>query len=315
MTVSVSGRLPMRGRTLGFSWALPLLAGIALLGGGCQRPEGEGPGGRQQYLALTPEQELSLGRQAYREILSKYEVLPQNSPKVEQVRRVGSRIVRAAHIQPLLQEIRLHEEGYVFEWEFNVLEDRQINAFCLPGGKVGVFTGLFEVTHSSEDQLAVVLSHEIAHALAHHTSERLARAKMLHPAHQAAGGGLGGQPEEQRRRLIDLLTGLGTLAFERFQESEADHIGIFLMTFAGYDPREAVVFWENMSRASRGGHPPAILSDHPSDAQRIADIEKWVPMALGAKQAYDRGQVVKMDLPLREEGPSRRLREHRESEK
>ena len=254
--------------------------GFSLLGlatSGCEfaappRPQGAGPGRRQQQLALSPQQELQLGRQAYREILSNPSsgrVLPADSPQTQRVRRVAERIIRAANIEPLQREINLRPNaGY--EWEVNVLENPQINAFCLPGGKIGVFTGLLHVVQN-DDQLATVLSHEIAHALAHHSSERL--------AHHEFNGGVSGA--------------IWGRAFEREQESEADHIGLFLMTFAGYDPEEALRFWERMRAATAGGHrPPEILSDHPTDEHRIAALKAWVPKARAAKQAYDEGRIA-----------------------
>jgi predicted Zn-dependent protease len=218
---------------------------------------------------LTPEQELALGERAYREILSKF-VVAKSGPDVERVRRVGKKIAQAAEIEPLQREINLRVRGFKFQWEFNVLRDKQINAFCLPGGKVAVFTGLLPVA-ANDAQLATVMAHEVAHALAHHTSERLAR-------HKEGGG------------FLDLLVGK---AHDREQESEADHVGIFLMTFAGYDPEQAVVFWERMRTAtSSSSRPPEILSDHPSDSKRIAHMGSWIAPAKAAKRAFDEGRIL-----------------------
>jgi metalloendopeptidase OMA1, mitochondrial len=151
----------------------------------------------------------------------------------------------------------------------HVLDTPKINAFCLPGGKMIVFLGLLQVVQN-DDQLATVLSHETAHALAHHVSERI--------ANEQGGGG-----------ALALLRGK---AFDRAQEAEADHIGIFLMTFAGYRPEEAVRFWERMEQISAGQpHLPEILSDHPSDEHRLRNIESWVPRALAAKRAFDEGRI------------------------
>ena len=286
--------VPARPRRAGLV-VLGLAALLGLGGPGCGPPPNqEGPGRRSQTLALTPEQELSLGRQAYAEVLKKYPPV-RGGPEVERVREVGGRIARAAAIEPLLREINLHEEGYRFEWEFNVLKDRMVNAFCLPGGKVAVFTGLLPVAEG-DDQLATVLSHEIAHALAHHASERIAREQMYEQAVRAAGGVFGGMDPERRRQLIGLLAAgaqLRSLPFDRAQESEADHIGLFLMTFAGYDPDQALAFWERMREISeRRGRVPEILSNHPSDARRMAQIRQWIPNARAAKKAYDEGRVA-----------------------
>jgi predicted Zn-dependent protease len=250
-----------------------LCVGLLLPLCGCDTrpPQGQGPGHRPQELALTPEQELDLGRRAYKEVLSESEVLPKDSPQTRRVRHVGERIAETVKIEPLMREINLHVKDYRFEWEFNVLEDKHVNAFCLPGGKVAVYTGLLHVVQN-DDQLAAVLGHEVAHALAHHASERLAR-------QEREGGGL--------------LAALHGKKYDRAQESEADHIGVFLMTFAGYDPRQAVVFWERMKRLSdEQGRVPQILSDHPSDEQRIRDLEAWVPKALAGKKAYDEGRIA-----------------------
>jgi metalloendopeptidase OMA1, mitochondrial len=249
-----------------------------------------GPGKRQQALLLTPAQELALGTKLYRQILAESDVVPQDEAPAIKVRHVGERIARAASIPALQREINLRLRGYRFEWEFNVLRDRQINAFCLPGGKVAVFSGMMHVVEN-DDQLATVMGHEIAHALAHHASERLAQQQMLAQARQVAEGGAGAD-----QRLLGLLAFSGPLqglAHDRFQEAEADHIGVFLMTFAGYDPRQAVVFWTRMNRLSgQHGRLPEILSDHPSDAHRIAKMRAWVPWALGAKKAFDEGNIV-----------------------
>jgi len=260
---------------------------------GCSPTAGEGPGHRAQSLALSPEQEVKLGDQAYREVLSKEQPV-RSGPEVEQVRRVAANIAKAAEIEPLQREINLRVKGFTYNWEFVVLRKPEVNAFCLPGGKVAVFEGLFKVAQN-DAQLATVLGHEIAHALAHHASERIARQQKYEHAIQAIGTGLGGLSPQDRDQLIGLL-GAGasaySLKYDRQQESEADHIGLFLMTFANYDPAEAVRFWERMAQASGGGRAPEILSDHPSDANRVAQIRQWVNSARAAKQAYDAGRVA-----------------------
>jgi predicted Zn-dependent protease len=230
----------------------------------------EGPGQRSQTLGLSPDQELEMGRQAYQQVLreARDRIVPANDPAVRRVRQVAVRIVHAAGIEPLQREINLHLRGYRFEWAANVIDDRQVNAFCLPGGKIVVFSGILPVA-DNDAQLATVLSHEIAHALAHHSNERLTR--------------------EESGRVGFLME----KAFDRRQESEADHIGVFLMTFAGYDPEEAVQFWERMEQASRGARrPPEFLSDHPCDERRIHDLRQWVPRARGAKNAFDEGRIA-----------------------
>ena len=254
-------------------FVLSLSSGIAVAG--CSPPStgqgrGAGPGGRVQELVLTPDEEIKLGDRAYREILSKSKVVP-GGADVERVKRVGKKIALAAEIEPLQREINFRVRGFKFQWEFNVLHDRQINAFCLPGGKVAVFSGLLPVA-ATDAQLATVMAHEVAHALAHYTSERLSRQK-------SEGGG-----------FLELLVGK---AHDREQESEADHVGLFLMTFAGYDPEQAVIFWERMRTTTSGGsRPPEILSDHPSDSKRIAQMGTWIAPAKAAKRAFDDGRVL-----------------------
>jgi metalloendopeptidase OMA1, mitochondrial len=247
-----------------------MIVATCLPGAGCDigpATGGQGPGHRAQRLLLNPRQELALGRQAFEEIQGQVpEVSEGDGPR--RVRDVGRRIAETTKIEPLMREINLHTRGFYYEWEFKLFRRSDVNAFCLPGGKVGVFSGLLRVV-ANDDQLAAVLGHEIAHALAHHTSERLAR-------EQARGGGI--------------LAQLGNLRYDREQESEADHIGAFLMTFAGYDPREAVAFWERM--AGQHGQLPEILTTHPSDEHRIAQLREWVPRALGAKRAYDEGRIA-----------------------
>src|SRR5262249_11704030 len=159
---------------------------------------GEGPGGREQPLALTPRQELQAGREAYAEVLQEYRgrILPASHPDTVRCKRIVDRLARAAEIEPLQREIGLRIRGFVFEWEVSVVSERQVNAFCLPAGKMVVFTGIIPVA-GSDGQLAAVVSHEMAHALAHHASERIARERR--------GG-----------------SSLRRLSSDRHQESEAD---------------------------------------------------------------------------------------------
>jgi predicted Zn-dependent protease len=251
-----------------------LVALLALALTGCnfgpQGPQGEGPGHRSQQLGMSPAEELDAGRQAYQQVLSELRgrILPRSDPEVSRVRHIVSRLVAAAGIELLQKEINLRVQGYRFEWEVNVAHDDRVNAFCLPGGKMIVFTGILEVAQN-DDQLATVLSHEISHALAHHASERIAR-------------------DESGR-----VSFLWQKAYDRQQESEADHIGVFLMAFASYNPEEAVRFWERMQQLeNKKGKLPEILSDHPSDARRIRDLRGWARQAIEGKKAYDEGRVV-----------------------
>ncbi|HEY1379655.1 MAG TPA: M48 family metallopeptidase [Gemmataceae bacterium] len=289
------------------------LVGCAPVGGPMG---GAGPGHRSQRLALSPAEEYHLGVQAFEEVTREAReknALVTSGPAVQFVRTVGTRIADVAtgdsQMSRLLRrEINLHIEGYRFEWEFVVIRSDQVNAFCLPGGKVAVFTGLLSLIDRDApadrraDWLATVLGHEIGHALAHHSSERLAREQLTDRALHAATFGLGSKDitPEQRNGILKALaagTRLSSLPFERAQESEADHIGVFLMTFAGYDPHAAVQFWQAM--AARGGpHVPQILSDHPSDARRIAQLRMWADQAAAAKRAYEAGNTA--------DGPRRR---------
>ncbi len=227
---------------------------------------GNGPGHREQPLALTPQQELKIGREAYQQVLSQGDVA-RSGAQVDRVTKVGQKIAKVIEIRPLMKEINLDVKAGALEWEYAVIKTDQVNAFCLPGGKIAVFAGLLKMV-DNDDQLAAVMAHEIAHALAHHSSERVAR--------ERAGN-----------------RGFTSLAYDRQQESEADHIGVFLMTFAGYRPEEALKFWQKMeSQSGSRGHLPEILSDHPSDARRIAQIKEWVPAANAAEEALRKGRIA-----------------------
>jgi predicted Zn-dependent protease len=248
-----------------------LVSFVALVG--CEgRPSGNGadtgPGGRPQTLSLTPSQELAVGRRAFRDVLDEFDgrILSAESREASRIVGVTARLIRAAEIEPLQQEIHLRVRNYVFEWDVRAVRDPRVNAFSLPAGKMVVFTGLMHVA-ANDDQLAAVLGHEMAHVLSHHVSERVAR--------ERSGAGI-----------------LRSLSYDRMQESEADHIGVFLMTFAGYDPAQAVAFWERMHAVGDGGQTPEFLSDHPSAGTRIKSLRAWAPDALAAKRAWDEGRIA-----------------------
>jgi predicted Zn-dependent protease len=265
---------------LGAGAALSVCSTLA----GCYRAPGTA---RDQLIFFSEEKELEFGQQAYREVL-RGSRLSENPEVTEMVQRVGQRIAQAAN-KP------------AYQWEFAVIdEDKMVNAFCLPGGKVAVYTGILKVT-KGEAGLATVMGHEVAHALQRHGVERMSRSiidqiAQLGALGAAATGHAGGGA------IQGLLGAYGvnvSLPFNRKQESEADFIGLRLMAEAGYDPREAVPFWERMSGCPRQmigkvcfrsqQAIPEFLSTHPSDLTRINQIEAWLPEAL---QHYQGGNAV-----------------------
>ncbi|HWP58245.1 MAG TPA: M48 family metallopeptidase [Candidatus Acidoferrales bacterium] len=219
--------------------------------------------GRSQLLLVSEAQEASLGEEAYRHILR--DSVPVDHPEAERiVRKVGERIARVA-------------DRPDYKWEFRVINDPEMaNAFAVPGGKVAVYTGIFPVARD-ENGLAVVLGHEIAHALLRHPGERLSQQQLL-----ALGLGVAGAAGVSPSVLQALGLGAGVgviLPFGRSQESEADHVGLILMAKAGYDPRSALELWERMERKERGS-PPEFLSTHPSYETRMQQLRAWMPEAL-----------------------------------
>lgn len=231
--------------------------------------------GRKQFVDMSVQQEMALGFQSYQEVLSTEDVV-KNSPEVEMVRDVGTRIAKVTDVSD-------------FEWEFNVIRSPQINAFCLPGGKVAVYTGILPVAQT-KDGLAVVMGHEVAHALARHGAERIAQSRLLQMGQLAVGMSVRDMDDSTRRGVLGAF-GLGAqygimLPFSRDHESEADRIGLLLLARACFDPREAPKFWERMEAANRSGTPPEFLSTHPNPQRRIAQLNEWMEEALQERQKY-----------------------------
>jgi predicted Zn-dependent protease len=218
---------------------------------------------RRQLNFISEGDEMQLGLDAFRDVKTKNKI--STDPEINAlVQRVGRRIAAAA-------------EKPEWDWQFTVIDDpKTVNAFCLPGGKIAVYTGILPLT-KDEAGLAVVLGHETSHALAHHGAERMSdQTLMTVPLAILVQG-----KSEESQALIQDAFGIGVaLPFSRKQESEADHIGLILMAKAGYDPRTAVGFWERMTQEMQGKAPPAFLSDHPSDAERVQKIKEELPEAL-----------------------------------
>jgi metalloendopeptidase OMA1, mitochondrial len=222
---------------------------------------------RVQHVALTDEQQMRLGSQEYVKTLraNRANVIASGS-KYAQVQRVASRIEAvAARDKP------------AFVWKVTLLRKNVANAYCLPGGKIVVYSGILPLT-KNDAGLATVLGHEVAHATAEHVAERIERQHLTEVAAAIVAGGVAFTPA-QYVRMIALLGAGSALPFSRSQESEADHIGLIYMARAGYDPRQAVSFWKRMRRASNGREPPEFLSDHPSDAHRVERVQHWLPEA------------------------------------
>lgn len=226
--------------------------------------------GRNQLRTMEPAQEMQLGLQSYQQILSDSVVL-RDEPVVGVVRSIGDRIARAAA-----------PEDPGFEWAFNVIDSDQVNAFALPGGYTAVYTGLIPVA-LNEDGLAVIMGHEVGHALAHHGAERMAQQNMQRIVGAGVAMGAGGMDSGAQQAVMGVFGGISqygyALPFSRAHESEADYIGLILMSRACFDPREAPRLWERMGAAG-GATPPEFQSTHPSPETRINDFQQWMPEAI-----------------------------------
>jgi len=224
--------------------------------------------GRNQLIMIDEAQEMQLGLQSAKEILAK-EKLSQDPQKNAMVRRVGQRIAKVT--------------GKNYKWEFFVIDnDKEANAFCLPGGKVFVYSGLFKYI-SNDAELAAVLGHEIGHAIARHGAERMSRGILAQTGGEVLQSVMVGRGNPQNTAMVMQAFGIGTqlgvmLPFSRKQEYEADHIGLVLMAKAGYNPNSALTFWTKFAKS--GETPPEYLSTHPAPANRIATIRKLIPKVM-----------------------------------
>lgn len=230
---------------------------------------------RTEHVGLTDQQQVQLGSQQYANTLRQDRAqIVSSGPEYADVQRVAKRIEAvAARDKP------------AFVWRVTLLRKNEANAYCLPGGKIVVYTGILPVTQNDAG-LATVLGHEVAHATAEHAAERIEREHLTKVAAAIIAGGVAVTPAGYLR-VTALLGAADELPFSRSQESEADHIGLVYMARAGYDPRQALAFWKRMLRASQGTEPPEFLSDHPSDAHRVERVQGWLPEA---ERAYKPAQ-------------------------
>lgn len=244
--------------------------------------------GRNQLMLINSKELLPMSFSSYREVLDSSKVL-RNGAQVDMVKRAGQRIKKS--VEDYLRANNYSQAIEGFQWEFNVIENKTINAWCMPGGKVVFYTGILPLCQD-ETGVAVVMGHEISHAIASHGAERMSQGLLAQGALAAGQVGLGAAMSNKPRETQATWMGLYGLAApaaasvgyilpnSRNQESEADRLGLTFMAMAGYDPRAAVDFWQRMAQASNGQKPPQWLSTHPADNTRIRDLKKLMPDAV-----------------------------------
>lgn len=248
--------------------------------------------GREVRLSLSREEEAALGIEAYREVLSTNPII-RTGPQYEMVRRCAERLAGATG-----------KAGKDFRWEVSLIQSPQVNAFCLPGGKIAVYTGILPVARS-EAGLAVVMGHEMAHATLRHGSERILQQQNANTILTGVNFSTSDMDYNQRRAVMGVL-GAGAqygflLPFSRDHESEADVIGLRYMARAGYDPREAIPFWQRMGGASNGKSPPEFASTHPSHETRIERLKAAMPEAMKIYEASRQSpnEPIELETPRR----------------
>jgi predicted Zn-dependent protease len=235
--------------------------------------------GRTQLHLVPSSQMNSMSFQQYAEFL-KTNKLSSNQDQAQMIKRAGARIQKA--VEKYFAEKKISSQLYGYKWEYNLVESKEVNAWCMPGGKVVFYTGILPLT-KDENGIAVVMGHEIAHAVANHGNERMSQALLINFGAVALAEALSEKPV-LTRQLWMAAFGIGAqvgmmLPYSRMHEYEADYLGLIFMASAGYDPNESVDFWERMSKVG-GERPPEFLSTHPSDKTRIQKIKNNLPTAL-----------------------------------
>lgn len=236
--------------------------------------------GRRQLNLIPDSTVLSMSFQQYDEFM-KTNKLSDNKQETEMVKRVGRKVQGAVELYFSQNGMSAELQGY--QWEFNLVESKELNAWCMPGGKVVVYSGLLPVTRD-EAGLAVVMGHEIAHAVAKHGNERMSQGLVTEMGGVALSRALEEKPE-RTKQLWMAAFGIGAqlgalLPYSRLHETEADRLGVIFMAMAGYDPRGAVAFWERFAQQKEGGAPPEFLSTHPSDETRTGKLKEFIPEAM-----------------------------------
>ena len=239
--------------------------------------------GRHSLVMVSPEEETKLGVQAFQEIRQQ-EKVSSDPAALARVTRVGQRIATA-----------VGDDLPTAQWEFVVVDSPELNAFALPGGKVGVYTGILNLA-TTDDELAIIIGHEVAHVTARHGGERMTVQQGVALGGALLGGVAGGQLSEGTLNAVKLAYGVGSqlavLPHSRFQESEADRIGLRYAARAGYDPRAAITFWQKMNQQAQSSGMPKFLSTHPSGEDRMQTLQQEMPEVLPLYEAATRGGVT-----------------------
>ncbi|MEI2454716.1 MULTISPECIES: M48 family metallopeptidase [Lysobacter] len=252
--------------------------------------------GEKAHYGTTADEEVQLGAQAFQQVLgdanAQRALLPANAPESQAVREIAQRLIgkvpQVAESLAAANQQTAPTDYRSFQWDVAVIDSQEANAFCLPGGKMAVYTGLLPVTQNA-DALAVVMGHEIAHALLRHGSQRMAQQKLVQMGQIATGMAVGGMDPQQQQMIMGAL-GAGAqygliLPYGRNHETQADQVGLMLAAAACYDPRQAVPLWERMSQLGGGQRPPEFASTHPDPANRIQSLQALMPRALQFYQA------------------------------
>ena len=288
--------------------SLMLILATSLLIAACGTTQTVPVTGRKHSLLVSDAQVLSLSKEEYSKYMKSVK-LSSNAANTAMVQRVGRRLASA--VEAYLRNNGAADEIKNFSWEFNLVADKNVNAFCMPGGKVVVYEGLLPGTQD-EASLAIVLGHEMAHAVAKHSAEQMSKKIRQSYGTQIGSQILGAIAGQSVGDLAGAVAQQGfsfaNLRYSRDNETEADHIGLIFAAMAGYNPQMAVPFWKRMAALSGNSNQSDMFSDHPSDAKRIAAIQQWMPTAM---KYYEASGYASKSVPSVKLNPAKKNASHR----